>query len=396
MKKRLTLIVLLSLLFVAMVGAQNKQPTMVESTRDVLYPEIYQNWAGFVMHYQHPATELKCIDWGFFSTVESYDSYLWEVADSTFMPDGGSLTDSTIWCVFEHPGYIKVTVWDSIGNSGTDSIWFNIKDWVTPMENFHMEIDGTGHAVFSGVATIEHDRIFVYRSLDTTDWSFVSLRYLNPGPWTWRDDEAHFGQDTVWNYDFTIVDTCNTYFAPEMVPGMMMGTQPAPGGGWYITMKSILQPQAKDEEAYVYPMFTVDTIGNRHPFIREGEQVVLPASTNAYLIPDRHPDAYYQGAVARLSPGKDSGYEILSYSNKVENPLPDVDAIDDHQEISFKVYPNPNSGTFIVEADGLLTITNVLGQVIREFDVRGQVSVTLSRGIYIIRNGDAVEKIVVE
>jgi len=395
MKKKLTLIVLLSLFFVAMAGAQDKQPTMVESTRDTLYPEIYQNWAGFVMHYQHPATELKCVDWGFFSTVESYDSYLWEVADSTFMPDGGNLRDSTIWCVFEHPGYIKVTVWDSIGNSGTDSIWFNIKDWVTPMENFHMEIDGTGHAVFSGVATSEHDRVIIDRAIDTVDWHNVYDSPLTPGLWSWRDDNAHFGQDTVWNYLPKIGDTCYTAFYPQMVPGMMMGTQPAPGGGWYITMKSILQARAKDEENYVYPLFTVDINGNRHPFIREGAQVILPASTNAYLIPDKHPDAYYQGAVAKLSPGKDNGYEILSYSNKVENPMPDVDVIDDHQEITFKVYPNPSSGAFVVEAAGLLHVTNVLGQVIKELEVCGQISITLPKGVYIIRNGDAVKKVVV-
>ena len=75
--KKSILLALLSLFAVNFAQAQTKHTTMVESTRDILYPEIYQNWAGFVMHYQHPATELRCIDWGFFSTVESYDSYLW-------------------------------------------------------------------------------------------------------------------------------------------------------------------------------------------------------------------------------------------------------------------------------------------------------------------------------
>ncbi len=405
--KKTILLALLSLLAVNFAQAQTKQPAMVESTRDILYPEIYQNWAGFVMHYQHPATELKCIDWGFFSTVEAYDSYLWEVADSTFMPDGGSLTDSTIWCVFEHPGYIKVTVWDSIGNSGTDSIWFNIKDWVTPMENFHMEIDGTGHAVFSGVATIEHDRIFVYRSLDTTDWSFVSLRYLNPGPWTWRDDEAHFGQDTVWNYDFNIVDTCNTYFSPELVPGLVMGTQPAPGGGWYLTMKSVMQSNKKEQEGrdgeeYVYALYTVDHEGVRHPFEVDGEQVVLPTSTQAYLLPGRHPDAYYQGGIGKLTGGKDGGMEVLSYSNKVENPLPDLDDVGDLNATAaeLKVWPNPNNGTFTVEGEGRLKVFNLLGQTVIDRDMDGKLTLMLPSGMYLVQlvNGTTSEtrKVVVE
>ena len=404
--KKTILLALLALFTVTFAMAQIKQPTMVETTRDTLHPEIYQNWAGYVAHYPHPATELKCVYWGFFSTVEDYDSYLWEVADSTFMPEGGSLTDTTVWCVFEHPGYIKVTVWDSIGNSGTDSIWFNIKDWVTPMENFHMEIDGTGHAVFSGVATIEHDRIFVYRSLDTTDWSFVSLRYLNPGPWTWRDDEAHFGQDTVWNYDFNIVDTCNTYFSPELVPGLVMGTQPAPGGGWYLTMKSVMQSNKKEQEGrdgeeYVYALYTVDHEGVRHPFEVDGEQVVLPTSTQAYLLPGRHPDAYYQGGIGKLTGGKDGGMEVLSYSNKVENPLPDLDDVGDlsgdgTNATGLKVWPNPNNGTFTVEGEGRLKVFNLLGQAVIDLDLDGKTTMTLPRGVYIMKLNGQTAKLVVE
>lgn len=396
MKKRLTIIALLSL-FVTMVCAQTKQPTMVDATRDTLYPEIIQSTAGYIEHYQHPVTELRCVVWGFLTTSEEYYQYLWEI-DTCFLPDGGDMTDYRLWCVFEHPGYIKVTVWDSIGNSGTDSIWFSIKDWVTPMEGFQMEIDGTGHAVFSGIATSEYlnEYIFFERSLDTTSWQSAGQMRLVPGPWTWRDDDAHFGQDTVWNYMTPYTDTCGTGVFPELVPGMMMSTQPAPGGGWYLIMKSILQSRAKDDEIYVYPLFTVDTNGNQHPFVIDGEQVVLPASANSYLIPGRHPDAYYQGAVAKLVDGKDNGYEILSYSNKVENPLPEIDAIDDHEMISFKVYPNPSIGTITIEANGLLSVTNVFGQVLKQFNVDGQVVFELPRGIYFIRNGDTVKKVVIQ
>ena len=403
--KKSILLALLSLFAVNFAQAQTKQPTMVESTRDILYPEIYQNWAGFVMHYQHPATELRCIDWGFFSTVESYDSYLWEVADSTFMPDGGSLTDSTIWCVFEHPGYIKVTVWDSIGNSGTDSIWFNIKDWVTPMEGFQMEIDNTGHAVFSGVATSEHDRVIIDRAIDTINWHNVYDRPLTPGPWSWRDDNAHFGQDTVWNYLPKIGDTCDIALYPKLTPGLVMGTQPAPGGGWYLTMKSVMQSNKKEQEGrdgeeYVYALYTVDHDGVRHPFEVDGEQVVLPTSTQAYLLPGRHPDAYYQGGIGKLTGGKDGGMEVLSYSNKVENPLPDLDDVGDlsgdgSNATGLKVWPNPNNGTFTVEGEGRLAVTNVLGQVIKETNLEGLATMELPKGFYILKLGNAALKVVV-
>ena len=404
--KKSILLALLSLFAVNFAQAQTKQPAMVESTRDILYPEIYQNWAGFVMHYQHPATELKCIDWGFFSTVEAYDSYLWEVADSTFMPDGGSLTDSTIWCVFEHPGYIKVTVWDSIGNSGTDSIWFNIKDWVTPMEDFYMEIDNTGHAVFSGIATIEHDYLFIDRAIDSIDWHGAYQTHLSPGLWTWRDDEAHFGQDTVWNYLIKYSDTCDFGIIPEMTPGLVMGTQPAPGGGWYLTMKSVMQSNKKelegrDGEEYVYALYTVDHEGVRHPFEVDGEQVVLPISTQAYLLPGRHPDAYYQGGIGKLTGGKDGGMEVLSYSNKVENPLPDLDDVGDiPMANALKVWPNPNNGTFTVEGEGRLKVFNLIGQAVIDLDMDGKLTLTLPSGMYLVQlvNGmvNETRKVVVE
>lgn len=415
MSKKFLLLTLLALFTMSLAKAQIKQPIMVETSRDTLHPEIYQNWAGYVAHYPRPATELKCVYWGFFSTVEDYDSYLWEVADSTFMPEGGSLTDTTVWCVFEHPGYIKVTVWDELGNSGTDSIWFNIKDWVTPMEEFQMEIDETGHAVFSGVATSEHYYFFVYRSLDTINWYNIGEKRLSPGQWTWRDDEVHFGQDTVWNYKPAYNDTCGLNYYPEMVPGLVMGTQPAPGGGWYLTMKSVLQSNKKEGESrydgeYVYALYTIDQQGVRHPFEVEGEQVILPTSTQAYLLPGRHPDEYYQGGVGKLTGGKDGGLEILSYSNKVENPLPDLDGLDDNDGgnpnvngsnfKNLKVWPNPAKTTLNLEGNGQLTVYDATGRRIMDQTLDGKLTLTLPSGMYLVRlvNGTTNEtlKVVVE
>jgi hypothetical protein len=409
MKKHI-LLALLSLLAVNFAQAQTKHTTMVESTRDILYPEIViENGGGHYEHFQHPATDLRCIAWGGFCTLQQYSQYLWEV-DSCFLPDGGDLTSGWLFCSFDHPGYIKVTVWDNYGNSGTDSIWFNIKDWVTPMEGFQMEIDNTGHAVFSGVATSEHDRVIIDRAIDTINWHNVYDRPLTPGPWSWRDDNAHFGQDTVWNYLPKIGDTCDIALYPKLTPGLVMGTQPAPGGGWYLTMKSVMQSNKKelegrDGEEYVYALYTVDHEGVRHPFEVDGEQVVLPTSTQAYLLPGRHPDAYYQGGIGKLTAGKDGGMEVLSYSNKVENPLPDLDDVGDlsgdgTNATGLKVWPNPNNGTFTVEGEGRLKVFNLLGQAIIDRDIDGKLTLTLPSGMYLVRlvNGTTskTRKVVVE
>ena len=195
-----------------------------------------------------------------------------------------------------------------------------------------------------------------------------------------------------------------------MLPGMVMGTQPAPGGGWYLTMKSVMQSNKKalggrDGEEYVYALYTVDHDGVRHPFEVDGEQVVLPTSTQAYLLPGRHPDAYYQGGIGKLTGGKDGGMEVLSYSNKVENPLPDLDDVGDlsgdvTNATGLKVWPNPNNGTFTVEGEGRLKVFNLLGQTVIDRDLDGKLTLTLPSGMYLIRlvNGTINEtrKVVVE
>ena len=186
-----------------------------------------------------------------------------------------------------------------------------------------------------------------------------------------------------------------------------MGTQPAPGGGWYLTMKSVMQSNKKEQEGrdgeeYVYALYTVDQEGVRHPFEVDGEQVVLPTSTQAYLLPGRHPDAYYQGGIWKLTGGKDGGMEVLSYSNKVENPLPDLDDVGDMNATAsdFKVWPNPNNGTFTVEGEGRLKVFNLLGQCLLAVDLGGQCDMVLSPGVYVAQfnngNGIITKKIVIQ
>ena len=171
MKMKKTILLALLALFAAnLASAQIKHTTMLETSRDTLYPEIVEDLLGGVyVHIQHPETEVRCVFDGILRTFEEYSQYLWEV-DEEFLPIGGDLTDYRVICAFTHAGYIKVTVWDSIGNSGTDSIWFNIKDWTVPIDDFTMEIDSSNHAVFSGTVTPEQTFIGILRSFDTLNW----------------------------------------------------------------------------------------------------------------------------------------------------------------------------------------------------------------------------------
>ncbi len=195
--KKTILLALLALFTVTFAKAQSKPPTLPEATRDTLYPEIVE-YLGFgeFLHFLHPATEIRCVAEGRFRTLEEYQQYQWEVNEE-FLPLGGDPTESSIFCIFNHPGYLKVTVWDSIGNSGTDSIWFNIKDWTVPIDDFTMEIDSSNHAVFSGTVTPEQTWIGIYRSLDTINWHQVYSHPVSPGHWTWRDEQVHFSPDSI-------------------------------------------------------------------------------------------------------------------------------------------------------------------------------------------------------
>ena len=384
----------MAVLFSATTYAQTKHNTMLEVTRDTLYPEIVVDlFTGEYVHFLHPATEISCRIGGNFCTLESYSQYLWEV-DEDFLPAGGDLTSEMIGCIFDHPGYLKVTVWDSIGNCGSDSIWFNIKDWTVPIDDFTMEIDSSNHAVFSGTVTPEQAYISVLRSLDTINWTLVYGHQVSPGHWSWRDDDAHFSPDTIWNYRPRYADTCGNVINPEMTPGMIMSTQPSPGGGWYLTFHTVLQSSKSDD--YVYPIFTIDSDGVRHQlYDNDGEPVILPASANSLLLQE-HPDKYYQGAIAKMNK-KSRDYEIISYSNKVENPLPDVSNV--NEEIlppSLSIYPNPSHGEFTVQGTGNLTILNMMGQTIFQKGINGKATIGLPAGIYIAKLGNSIQKIVVQ
>ncbi len=386
------IILLVAVLFSATTYAQTKHTTMLETTRDTLYPEIViDNW-GWYEHFQHPATNLICFAGGDLCTSESYNTYLWETNPEN-MPIGGDLTAPEIYCAFHHSDYLKVTVWDTLGNSGTDSIWFNIKDWTVPIDDFTMEIDSSNHAVFSGTVTPEQTFIGILRSLDTLNWLPVYGHQVTPGHWSWRDEQVHFSPDSIWNYVPWYVDSCDNELYPEMVPGMMMSTQPSPGGGWYLTFHTVLQSSKSDD--YVYPIFTIDQDGVRHQlYDNDGEPVVLPASANSLWL-QGHPDKYYQGAVAKMNK-KSRNYEIISYSNKVENPLPDVNSVDEVQPPTLSIYPNPSHGTFTVKGEGILTIINMLGQTIFQQRIEGESPIRLPAGIYIAKLGSSIQKIVVK
>ena len=77
--KKSILLALLSLFAINLAQAQTKHTTMLETTRDTLYPEIViDNLGGHYQHFTHPETDISCAIEGMFSTLEEYSQYLWE------------------------------------------------------------------------------------------------------------------------------------------------------------------------------------------------------------------------------------------------------------------------------------------------------------------------------
>ena len=63
---------------------------------------------------------------------------------------------------------------------------------------------------------------------------------------------------------------------------------------------------------------------------------------------------------------------------------------------NFKVFPNPAQGSVSIEGKGLLTIANLLGQMVLAKEIHGKETVELPRGVWLVKLDNNVRKIVVE
>ena len=73
-----------------------------------------------------------------------------------------------------------------------------------------------------------------------------------------------------------------------------------------------------------------------------------------------------------------------------------IESTDEHSYAPMSIYPNPSSGNVTVEGTGVITITNVLGQVILKKEIVEKEIITLDNGIYFIRKDDGpAQKIII-
>ena len=391
-----TLLTILLTLFTAISIAMAQPATMTKGNDTLcndtrLSVEIISTGDIHYDHPQHPATGIICPFVRFFETTQSFSWYQWE--SSFFDPTNSDVVRAEV----NHSGYIKVTVGDNYGHTGTDSIWFNVKkDEVEPLRDFIMEIDDELHAKFHAIATENHHTLRLMRCYELGVFHFSDSQtfFLTPDDeWNYSDNVT-YSEDSLWLYEIRTLNTCGNETSNCIVPGLLLNVYNE-DEEWYLSMKSLLQSDLSFGSSYLYSIYTIDEYGNRHEFTdHNGNPVTLPAWTTAWQIPGPHIDPYYQVGVVRIR--EDGSYELLSLSNKVSNPWPDSDGIVQNEVSSFSVYPNPTNGTFTVEGTGQMSITNVLGQTVLVREIDGKESIGLPRGVYFVKLNGQTRKIVVE
>lgn len=370
----------------AAICAENLLTCEQQGAREVLPVEIV-SYDGD--HFPRPMTELMCPGGLGFKTLEQYEWYMWE---TTFEVSGAIYDQWLLSTVMVHSGYVKVTVGDAQGNTGTDSIWFPIKE-SQMLENFIMEVGDDLYPTFSGTALPEHVRLRMYRYNHGTGVGQQQFM-LEPGYWEFRDENAYYQDGELWSYLLVLRDTCYVDLKYNVL-GMLLETSQV-GDEWRLMTKTELSQNGGVFGPYefVYFVYTIDENGERHHFMQGGQPVKLGQYEAEWTIPGPHVDPYYQCGVARIL--EDGTYELLSLSNKVPNPLHDTNGLDDSQDLSMSVYPNPTSGRFTIEGFGPMTITNVLGQTVMTKDIDGKETVELSQGMYFVSLNGNTQKIVVE
>ena len=99
------------------------------------------------------------------------------------------------------------------------------------------------------------------------------------------------------------------------------------------------------------------------------------------------------GIVAAVFNDSKRDYEELAFSNRSDNGIV---GIGEQNGENFGIYPNPAKDCFTVEGTGVITVTNTLGQTILTQEIDGKATIELPQGMYFVRLGDMVRKIVVE
>lgn len=104
-------------------------------------------------------------------------------------------------------------------------------------------------------------------------------------------------------------------------------------------------------------------------------------------------DGDYGLVAAVFNDVKNRDYEELAFSNRSDSGIV---GIGEQNGETFGIYPNPAKDRFTVEGTGTMTVMNTLGQTVLTQEIDGKATMELPQGLYFVKLGETMRKVVVE
>ena len=230
------------------------------------------------------------------------------------------------------------------------------------------------------------DQVAIYREGLTNQWQQVGTANYQTGYFI---DEVD-GSERSYRYKLSAIDICGDQAELGRAYQSMNAAYLGPGVEyWWIqwTPYKIADINAADH----YELYSVDNLQDFN--ISQVNAPIEYENTLGFYyvnLPHGIQDSIF--FVQAHIKNQYGGGTVMS--NFVQNyELLDIEEIN---EVTFSIYPNPAKGSFKVEGSGLMTITNVLGQMVMVKSIEGEAHIELPRGLFFVKLGGRVRKIVVE
>ena len=190
-------------------------------------------------------------------------------------------------------------------------------------------------------------------------------------------------ESTQWQYHLVAVDKDGndcpipSYWKRTIHLDHVQGTQ-----GNEILQWTPYQQEGGNETVSGYGIY--DVVGGEPRLI-----ITVGDFTNVFAYNPADFDGY--GTVAAVF--SRDGEDDLAFSNLTGEVLD----VNEQNGESIAIYPNPaTNGQININGTGKLTISNTLGQTVKEMNVNGMASIELTSGIYFIQFGNECRKLIVQ
>ncbi len=190
-------------------------------------------------------------------------------------------------------------------------------------------------------------------------------------------------ESTQWQYHLQAVDNDGndcpipSYWKRTIHLDHVQGTQ-----GNEILQWTPYQQEGGNETVSGYGIY--DVVGGEPRLI-----ITVGDFTNVFAYNPADFDGY--GTVAAVF--SRDGEDDLAFSNLTGEVLD----VNEQNGESIAIYPNPaTNGQININGTGKLTISNTLGQTVKEMNVNGMASIELTSGIYFIQFGNECRKLIVQ